>query len=341
MPLPNNPTLLDLAKVTDPDGGIAAVVEILNEQNEVLDEMSWIEGNLPTGHRTTLRSGIPLPTWRAFNEGVQPHKSTTVQVTNNTGMLEQFAEIDAALADLNNNTAEYRLQENRPHIEGLNQEIAETLFFGNEATEPKTFTGFSPFYNSLAAQSGDNIIDAGGTGTDNASIWLVVWGPNTIHGIVPKGSIAGIQVTDMGRQVVEDASNGSNTGRMVIYRTHYRWDAGLAVRDWRFAVRIANIDRSLLTRDITSAGNVFVTGANLPDLMFQAMRLIPNISLGRPSFYSDRTTATFVARQTAAAVHQSTLTSEKVAGDMRFTERFHGIPLRRVDALSADEARVT
>ena len=50
-----NPTLLDLAKVTDPDGSIAAVIEILNETNEVLDEMSWIEGNLPTGHRPTQR----------------------------------------------------------------------------------------------------------------------------------------------------------------------------------------------------------------------------------------------------------------------------------------------
>ena len=92
-----NPTLLDLARVTDPDGSIAAVVEILNETNEVLADMSWVEGNLPTGHRTTVRTGIPTPTWRKLYGGVQPNKSTTVQVTDNTGMLEAYAEVDKAL----------------------------------------------------------------------------------------------------------------------------------------------------------------------------------------------------------------------------------------------------
>ena len=76
-----NPTLLDLAKVTDPDGSIAAVVEILNETNEVLDEMSWVEGNLPTGHRTTQRSGIPAPTWRKLYGGVAPNLDLGTQFT--------------------------------------------------------------------------------------------------------------------------------------------------------------------------------------------------------------------------------------------------------------------
>lgn len=335
----NNPTLLDLAKVTDPDGSIAAVAEILNEVNEVLDEMTWVEGNLATGHRTAIRSGIPAPTWRKFNEGVQPNKSTSVQVTNNTGMMEAFAEVDVALADLNGNTAAFRLQEDRPHIEGMNQEQAETLFYGNEGTEPEAYTGFSPFYNDLTAQNGDNIIDAGGTGTDNASIWLVVWSPNTVFGIIPKGSKAGLQMEDMGRVVIQDASDGSNTGRMLAYQSHYRWDAGLVIKDWRYAVRICNVDRSLLTRTYTSG--VFSSGAHLPDLMFQAMRLIPNLGVGRPTFYCDRTIATWIARQTAAATQASTLTSDAVAGDRRFTERYQGIPVRRVDALSADEARVT
>ena len=93
-----NPTLMDLAKITDPDGKISAVVEILNETNEVLDDMTWVEGNLPTGHRTTIRSGIPAPTWRKMYGGVQPTKSTTVQVTDNVGNLEAYAEIDKDLA---------------------------------------------------------------------------------------------------------------------------------------------------------------------------------------------------------------------------------------------------
>ena len=113
-----HPTLLDLAKRTDPDGNIADIVEILNQTNEVLDDMVWLEGNLTTGHRTTIRTGLPAPTWRKMYGGVQPTKSTTAQITDNTGMLEAYAEVDKALADLNGNTAAWRLSEETQHIEG-------------------------------------------------------------------------------------------------------------------------------------------------------------------------------------------------------------------------------
>ncbi len=328
-----NPTLLDLAKATDPDGSIATIVEILNETNEILEDMVWVEGNLPTGHRTTIRSGLPAPTWRKLYGGVQPNKATNVQVTDNTGMLEAYAEIDKALADLNGNTAAFRMSEDRAHIEGMAQEMADTLFFGNEDTEPEAFTGLAPRFNDLSGPANaDNIIDGGGTGTDNGSIWLVVWGPNTCHGIIPKGSTAGLTHTDMGEVTLEDASGGSNTGRMQAYRAHYRWDAGLTVRDWRFIVRICNIDKSARTSDGSS-------GADLPDLMFQAIDLIPNMSTGRAVFYMDRGMRGFLRRQVPAGTAMSTLTMENVGGTMLTS--FMGVPVRRVDALAADEARIT
>ena len=331
-----HPTLLDLAQRQDPDGKISAIVEILNETNEVLDEMVWVEGNLETGHKTTVRTGIPAPTWRKMYGGVQPTKSTTAQITDTCGMLEAYAEVDKALADLNGNSAEFRLSEDRSFIEGMNQEVADTIFYGNESTEPEAFTGFAPRFNSLSAANGDNIIDAAGSGADNASIWLVVWGPNTVHGIIPKGSKAGMQVTDKGQVTIEDV-DGSG-GRMEAYRTHYRWDAGLTVRDWRYVVRIANIDKSDLSRVYTAGA--FASGAHLPDLMFQAIRRIPALGMGRPAFYMSRDIASWVARQTSAAVQGSTLTQDDAGANNRFTERFQGIPIRRVDAISADEAAV-
>lgn len=328
-----NPTLLDLAKRSDPDNSIAAVVEILNQQNEILDDMTWVEGNLPTGHRTTVRSGLPTPTWRKLYEHVQPTKSTTVQVTDTIGMLEAYGEVDKALADLNGNTQAFRMSEEIPHIEGLNQEISQTLFLGNETTEPEAFTGFAPRFNLTTAENGDNILDAAGSGTDNASIWLVVWGPQTCHGIIPKGSQAGINVEDLGRTTSQTSS-----GLMEVYRTHYRWDAGLSVRDWRYIVRIANIDKSDLSRVYTAG--TFASGANLPDLMFQAMRKVPSMGMGRPAFYMSRDIASWVARQTSAMGQAGLLTLDDVAANGRFTERFHGIPMRRVDTLAADEAAV-
>ena len=325
-----NPTLIDLARASDPDGKIAAIVEILNQNNEILDDMSWIEGNLPTGHRTTIRTGIPMPTWRKLYGGVQPNKGTTAQVTDSCGMMEAYAEVDKALADLNGNTAAFRLSEDKVHIEGMNQTLAQALFFANEATAPETFTGLAPRFNLSTAANGENIIKGGGSGTDNTSIWLVCWGPNTVHGIVPKGSQAGLQMHDKGQVTIENVDGLG--GRMEAYRSHYRWDCGLSVRDWRYVVRICNIDKSDLTKNASA-------GADLIDLMTQAIEMIPALGLGRPVFYCSRTIRSFLRRQIMNKTVQSTLTMDTVAG--KKVVAFDGIPVKRVDALAADEALVS
>jgi len=323
----NNPTLLDVAKRLDPDGKIAAIVEILNAVNPVLDDLTFVEGNLPTGHRTTIRTGLPTPTWRKLYGGVQPTKSTTVQVTDSCGMLEAYAEVDKALADLNGNTAAFRLSEDAAHIEAMSQEMASTLFYGNEGTEPEAFTGLAPRYNSLSAQNGDNIIDAGGTGSDNTSIWLCVWGPQTGHGIYPKGSTAGLQMTDKGQVTVENVDG--NGGRMEAYRTHYRWDAGLTIRDWRYFVRIANIDLSEL--------NTVANTKNIIDWMIQATERIPELGKGRAAFYMNRRLREKLRLGILEKI-SSNLTWETVAGERVMT--FDDIPVRRTDALVNTEARV-
>jgi len=325
-----HPTLLDLAKRTDPDGKIADIVEILNQTNEVLMDMVWQEGNLTTGNRTTIRTGLPQPTWRKMYGGVQPTKSKTAQVTDNCGMLEAYGEVDKALADLNGNTAAFRLSEDRPHIEGMNEEIADTIFYGNEGSEPEAFTGLSPRFNDSTANNGDNVIKAGSADTDNASIWLACWGPNSGYGIVPKGSQAGLQQKDLGEVTIENV-DGSG-GRMQAYRSHYRWDAGLTIRDWRYFVRICNIERSALTADAA-------TGPNLPNLMFQAYERLPNPASGRCAWYMDRGLVTKLRQQSSAAVKKNTLTVDQVGGVM--VTSFNAIPIRRVDRLSPDEALVS
>ena len=54
-------TLSDFAQRLDPDGSVPDIAELLNEKNEVLSDMLWVEGNLPTGMRTTQRAGLPNP----------------------------------------------------------------------------------------------------------------------------------------------------------------------------------------------------------------------------------------------------------------------------------------
>ena len=325
-----NPTLLDLAKMQDPNGTIADVVEMMNEVNDVLDDMTWQEGNLPTGHRSTIRTGIPDPTWRKLYGGVQPNKGTTVQVTDSCGMLEAYAEVDKALADLSGDAAKFRLTEDRAHIEGISQEVADTLFYGNETTEPEAFTGLAPRFNSTTAANGENVILGGGAGTDNASIWLIGWSPMTVFGIIPKGSKAGMQIKDLG-EVTNQNTDGSG-GRSQQYMTHYRFDAGLCVRDWRYIVRIPNIDKSALTKNASA-------GADLIDLLTQALEIIPSLSNCRPVFYTSRHVRSFLRRQIANKVVNSTLAMDTVAGKRVLS--FDGVPFKRVDALSADEALVS
>jgi hypothetical protein len=320
---------MDVSNSLDPNGSVATVSEILHQTNEMLDDMVFLEGNLPTGHKSTVRTGIPAPTWRQLYGFVQPTKADRAQVTDSCGMMEAYAEVDKAAADLNGNTNAFRLQEDTAFIEGMSQEAASAMFQANEATNPEQFTGLNVRFNDLSASNADNIIDAGGTGSDNASLWLIGWGPNTVHGIYPKGSKAGLQVTDKG-QVTIDEPGG--TGRMEGYRTHYRWDMGLTVRDWRYVVRIANIDRSLLSTDAS-------TGANLPELMFEAEQRIPNLGGGKFAWYGDRTVMTKVMQQYSAGTSQSTLGWQDVGGRKTMVNGA-GISLRRVDALAVDEARV-
>lgn len=324
----NNPTMADVAKRLDPNGKVDLIVEIMNQTNPILQDMTSIEGNLATGHRTSVRTGLPAPTWRKLYGGVQPNKSTTAQVTDNCGMLEAYAEVDKALADLNGNTAAFRLSEDRAQIEGMNQEVAQTLFYGNEGSAPAEFTGLSPRYNSLSAENKDNIVNAGGTGADNTSAWLIVWGPNTCHSIYPKGSKAGLSIEDKGQVTIENADGQG--GRMEGYRTHYRWDVGLTVRDWRYVSRVANIDVSDLS-----------TSQKTQDLiryMIMAAERIPQLGMGRAVWYMNRNLREKLRLGIVDKIANN-LTWETVAGQRVMT--FDGIPVQRTDALLNTESVVS
>lgn len=318
-------TLADWGKRVDANGKIDKIIELLGQTNPILEEMPFVEGNLPTGHRTTVRSGLPTATWRLLNYGVQPSKSTTVQITDSAGMLEAYAEVDKSLADLNGNTSEFRLSEDRAFIEAMNQQMAQTLFYGDTSVNPQQFMGLSSRYSSKSAGNGQNIIDAGGTGTDNTSIWLVVWGENTVHGIFPKAQKAGLQHQDLGEQTLQDANGGKYQG----YRSHYKWDNGLTLRDWRYVVRIANIDVS----DLSVAGSA----ANIVSLMVKALHRIPNRGMGKPVFYMNRTVGQALDLQSLDKASLA-LTVKETEGD--WWTAFRGIPIREVDAILETESRV-
>ncbi len=324
-------TLADWAKRLDPDGKVPVVAELLSQSNEILEDAVFMEGNLPTGHRVVIRTGLPSVYWRSINQGVPTSKSTTVQVDEAVGMLEAYARVDKDLAELNGNTAAFRLSEDTAFLEAMNQTQASTLLYGNPATDPRQYLGMGPRYGTISgAGNAQNIIDAGGTGSNNTSIYLVVWGENTVFCTFPKGSKAGLIHEDQGVLTVYDANNNPYQA----YQTHYQWKNGLVVKDWRYIVRIANINVANL---VAESG-----AADVIKLMSRALDRIPNFGMGRAAFYMNRTVFSMLRiqalnkSQNAIAVQQGL----NQFGTPQSWTTFEGVPLRRVDQLLNTEARV-
>lgn len=328
-------SLLDWAKRIDPKGKTAPIAELLSQANPVLEDMRFIEGNLPVGHRTTVRTGLPSVTWRLLNGGVIPSKSTTAQLDEQCGELAGYSEVDVELAKLNGNEGAFRLSEAKAFVESFRIEMAQTLFYGNSGVSPEEFTGLSARYSAIAgAGNGSNVLSGSGTGSDNSSIWLVVWGESSIHGIFPKGSNAGLQHKNLGEVTIDtDSANGIGTGgRMQAYRDYWQWKCGIALRDWRYVVRIANIDISNLVAQSSAA--------DLIELMIKAIHRIPDLGAGRPVFYMNRTVFQMLDIQRRAdVIAGGGLNYSDVDGKM--TATFRGIPVRKSDALLETEATIT
>src|SRR5581483_9868501 len=241
-------TLLDIAKALDPNGRVADVAELLTQTNEILLDMPFMEGNLQTGHEGTVRTGLPVAIWRQMYQGVPPSKSARAKVTDAAGLLEARSEVDKAMAEMAADISKFRLTEAKAFVEAMNQQMAQTLIYGNTAVNPERFMGLAPRFSAISgAGNAQNIIDAGGTGSVNTSVWLVVWAEDTVVGIFPKGSKAGLFHEDLGLIDAFDANNN----RYRAYADRWEWKVGLHVKDWRYIVRICNIDKTDLTTQAT------------------------------------------------------------------------------------------
>lgn len=325
--------LLDWAKRLDPDGKVPEIVEILSQSNDIVKDMPFMEGNLPTGHRTTVRSALPTVYWRLLNQGVSPSKSTTAQIEEACGIMEAWSEVDKDLALLNGNTAEFRLSEAVAFIEAMSQEFASTLFYGNAGTAPEEFNGLSSRYNSLSGNIAAQVITGGAAGgqTDLSSIWLIGWGGSTIHGIFPKGSKVGLQHEDLGEVTVETTA-GVAGQRMRAFQDHFQWKVGVAVKDYRFAVRIPNIDISNLVSKSTAADVI--------ELMIKAIHRIPAIGVVKPVFYMNRSVFQMLDIQRRDdVISGGGLVYQNVDGMVQYS--FRGIPVKVCDALNESETAVS
>jgi hypothetical protein len=341
------PNLVDWARMADPDGTIADIAYLLAQCNDVLKDMIWQEGNLPLGHKISANVGLPQGTWRGNNQGVPSTKPVFAQYQFSIGELVDYSMVDKSEANLNGDVAKFRWTQDNTHIEGLSQQVATAMFYSNEATNPQQFTGFSPYYNTLSttsAMSAYNVIDGGGTASANSSLWLVGWGDNTTFGIFPKGSQAGLVYEDKGDIVPLYDSNGN---RFEGYTSYFAWKVGLCIKNWKYNVRIANLDT-------TTAGLLGTAPPDLNVLMSEAINKLPTATRRasgitesdapgdpvpgiNPAWYCNRTVRTALDVQ-AIRDKNVLIGMKEYAGEPVMMWR--DVPVRVVDALTTSEDAV-
>lgn len=328
--------LIDVYKEQDRKGDHIEVIEMLSEMNPILDDAYMVECNSGSKHLHTIRTGLPTVTWGRLYQGIPQSKSTKAQVEDTTGFVEGLSTVDKRLLQLTKNKGALRLGEAMSYLEAMNQEVGSKMFYGNTASDPEEFMGLAPRFNDLSAPNGNQIIDAGGTGSDNMSIWFVTWGPNQCCALYPEGTMAGVSREDKGEQRVTDGSGNA----YYVEEELFRWHIGLAVKDWRYVVRIANIDSSLLAADPT---NIDGSNNSLYHFMRKAYWQLQNrrVQGGRIAIYANRDALEALdALGTNAGSNDvfTRLKPEEIQGKEVLTYR--GFPLRETDSLLNNEARV-
>lgn len=321
--------IVDVYKRTNPDGSLADVIEILNELSPATKDARAMECNQGTDHIHTVSTSIPSPTWGRMYKGIPQTKGHTAQVKDTTGFMEALSTVDERLLNLSKNQSGLRLSEANFHLEGMAQEGETKLFYGNSNTDPDEFMGLAPRFNDLNAPNGNQIVDAGGTGSDNSSMWIVTWSDNACHLLYPQGTVAGIERMDMGRQRLLDGSNNAYYGM----EEKFTWHMGLAVKDPRYVSRIANIDMSNL-----AGGSVQLYNFLRKAFYRLHNRRVPN---GQQVIYCNTDVMEALdALATNAGASDSFVRLRPMEIQGEEVLSYRGIPIRETDALINTEARV-
>lgn len=342
---PGAMTYAEWALRHDKNGRISDLVNMLSQNNGILDDALAVECQSGNAFEYTQVVKLPTPARRIYNQGVPVTQGGVAKQTATCSEYADWSKIDVSLADLGGNTAELRAQEDNLHMEGLSQQVASDLFYGNRQTDPTQFTGLANIYNTVSTATSaiaKNVIDCGGTGSTNTSMWLVCWGPKQIHTLYPNGTEIGLTHRDMGILPAQDA----NGFEFLAYRTWMQWKLGLAIHDWRYAVRACNIDISLLN------------GGSAPNLINTLVRMVhrtPTAPMGaapmqvsdsrvdtlqpitRAAIYVNRTLQTYIDLQ---AMNKTNVLLQMMEWNGKMVSTFRGLPFRTVDALLDTESRV-
>ena len=300
--------------------GIGDVLELMNKTNDILSDIPWMESNLSEGHKTRVRTGLPTVQFKRLYKGIKPSKSQWQEVTETCSMTTTRCILDLKEVELYRDRARaFRLSEGKAHLEALRQQAASLLFYGNRDKNVDEFFGFAQRFSSTG---NPNVINAGGSGSKTTSMYLVCWGSDTCHGIYPKGSKAGVSKRDLGIFMANDDENN----QFQAVGDDYAWDLGLALRDWRSVVRVANIPLDT------------ITDVDIQSLTIEAKNKMPETMRQKAIWYCNQDVLTAIEKQ---AINKSNvhLTYGEYFGS-KSVPALHGRPIHQCDAILSTETAI-
>lgn len=311
------------------------IIELMNQTNDIVDDVLWMESNQSDGHLTRIRTGLPDVYWRRLYQGTPPSKAKWSQVKEGCGLLEAIMELDVEETRLYGDRAKaFRLSEGKAFTESMRQKVSTTMFYGDSNKNTDEFNGLAMRYPSATSP---NVVSAGGTGNACTSIYLVSWGANTVHGLYPQGSVGGMSSEDLGTYMAQDGDGR----KFQVVGDKYNWRCGLTVRDWRAVVRVANIPLAALTLKKTDSGFI-----DLHRLTIMAKNKMPENMRNQAIWYCNGDVMTALELQ-ATDAGNVTLTyrtedSGKAGPLFKSTQlvNIHGRPIRQCDALTNAEKAI-
>jgi len=221
------------------------IIELMRLTNEMLIDVPAYEANSATVNVALQRNVTPMGEHRIYNRGVGRLATQTVTVRDRIAMIAGYANVDAAMVAHSGNMAAARMSEASGIIKGMGLTQAETLIYGDGGRDDE-FDGLMARRNTL---SDKNVIDAGGTGNNLTSVYLVAVGRDMFHLIYPKGSNSvGVERQDNGKVHIQDPKDP--TAKYPVYQDYFTAQYGLAVIMPDAVKRICNIPADISGDDL-------------------------------------------------------------------------------------------
>lgn len=334
-------TLRDTAQAARNKSGDlkANILDFVSEENGCMDDMTFMRADDGDKLATDFLNELPHGHFIALGEGVPADKAGFSVAWDSCAKIRGRVQISRDLWEKTKQKEQLWATHVKAMSGGMKEDLADAIFYGNIKNEPKKFNGLSTFYDRFGTANvtrrhyAHNVISAG-LGTSGApsgssmlrSIWLVSWGETAITGFYPEVSeTAGLTVRPAEIIHLPDRNNNP-----VAHRSQeIDWDVGLAIRNFRAAGRICNIE--LDQSDTTDFGKKMLT--HLRHLRSRVKRI--------------GSTRAFYCSEQIFEVVEDALWNLTQGNAIKYAdaqqekpEAIFGIPLRLCDCLDVNEAPV-